>query len=335
MPFSEDEIAEFKAEAEELLDGAEKSLMAIQRGESFAGHYDAIFRVFHSLKGAAGMMELSHVQSHMHQVESIFTEQKGKSALDVPYVEFFLRATDACRALLEGESVNFNYTVAPGAVPAVEAAAPVAPPAEIVVTPAAQAVPAKVAAPKSASGPGTKVLLVDDEAFLVEILRDLLGDAGFDVCGTTDPEEALRLLETYRPDVVLSDISMPRITGHELLARVKKAHPDLPVIFLSGHVDKEALMQGIEKGVYAVIEKPFNHVQVVESCLNAAKKYRLTKLVQRSLNLLLYQFSDLDDFLIAQGKQDVRNSIRHELTALLEQVREMRQAENPARKAAG
>jgi CheY-like chemotaxis protein/HPt (histidine-containing phosphotransfer) domain-containing protein len=330
MPFSEDEIAEFKAEAEELLDGAEKSLMAIQRGESFAAHYDAIFRVFHSLKGAAGMMELGHVQAHMHQVESTFTEQKGKAVLEGAFVEFFLRATDACRALLEGEKVDFDYSVRSGAAP-VACQTPAPAPAAAPVLRAAE--PVKAPAAKTAPGPGIKVLLVDDEAFLVEILRDLLGDAGFEVCGTTDPEEALRLIETYRPDVVLSDISMPRITGHELLGRVKKAYPDLPVIFLSGHVDKEALMQGIANGVYAVIEKPFNHVQVVESCLNAAKKYRLTKLVQRSLNLLLYQFSDLDDFLIAQGKQDVRNSIRHELTALLEQVREMRQAENPARKA--
>lgn len=332
MPFSEDEIAEFKTEAEELLDGAEKSLMALQRGEEFRAHYDAIFRVFHSLKGAAGMMELTEVQSHMHQVESIFTEQKAKATLEASYIDFFLLATDACRALLEGNRVDFDYTVREGAKPAQVAAPPAAENPAPVVAPAPTPI-ADARAARAPASPTGRVLLVDDEAFLVEVLRDLLGDAGFEVCGTTDPEEALRLIETYRPDVVLSDISMPRITGQELLRRVKKAHPDLPVIFLSGHVDKDALLQGIENGVYTVIEKPFNHVQVVEACTNAAKKFRLTKLVQRSLNLLLYQFSDLDDFLIAQGKQDVRNSIRHELTSLLEQVREMRQGENPTRRA--
>jgi two-component system KDP operon response regulator KdpE len=123
---------------------------------------------------------------------------------------------------------------------------------------------------------------------------------------------------------------MPKLSGHGLLRSIRAKHPDLPVVFLSGQVDKDALMEGIEHGVYSVMEKPFSRAQVIETCLNAAKKYRLAKLVQRSINLLVYQFSDLDDFLVKEGKLDVRNSIRHELTSLLEQLREMRRAENPA-----
>ncbi|RYZ99366.1 MAG: response regulator, partial [Proteobacteria bacterium] len=313
MPFSSEEISEFKTEAEELLDGAEKCLMAVQRGEDFKGHYDAIFRVFHSLKGAAGMMEMPIVQSHMHQVETIFTEQKAKSSLDPCYLGFFLRATDACRALLDNETVEFDYTVS-------ECEAPRA-------VPESPAKPPRLAA--SSEKQVGRVLVVDDEPYIVEILRDILGDAGFEVIGITKPEEAASLIESFKPEVVLSDISMPRISGHALLRAIRENHPDLPVIFLSGQVDKDALMQGIEHGVYSVMEKPFERVQVVETCLNAVKKYRLAKLVQRSINLLVYQFSDLDDFLVKEGKLDVRNSIRHELTSLLEQVREMRRAENP------
>lgn len=317
MPFSSEEIAEFKTEAEELLDGAEKCLMAVQRGEDFKGHYDAIFRVFHSLKGAAGMMEMPIVQSHMHQVETIFTEQKAKPALDPCFISFFLRATDACRALLDNETVEFNYTVSECEAPRAAA-----------VSPAKEE--RLAASPEKQVG---RVLVVDDEPYIVEILRDILGDAGFEVIGITKPEEAASLIESFKPEVVLSDISMPRISGHALLRAIREIHPDLPVIFLSGQVDKDALMQGIEHGVYSVMEKPFDRLQVVETCLNAVKKYRLAKLVQRSINLLVYQFSDLDDFLVKEGKLDVRNSIRHELSSLLEQVREMRRAENPSHKA--
>ncbi|RYZ99974.1 MAG: hybrid sensor histidine kinase/response regulator [Proteobacteria bacterium] len=318
MPFSDEEIAEFKTEAEELLDGAEKCLMAVQRGEDFKGHYDAIFRVFHSLKGAAGMMEMPIVQSHMHQVETIFTEQKPKSVLDACYVSFFLRATDACRALLDNEAVEFEYTVS-------ECATTLEKPSASVVSIRPNASPLKN------SG---RVLVVDDEPYIVEILREMLSDAGFEVCGICLPEEALGLIESYKPEVVLSDIAMPKISGHGLLRVIRETHPDLPVVFLSGHVDKDALLEGIEHGVYSVMEKPFDRTQVIETCLNAAKKYRLAKLVQRSINLLVYQFSDLDDFLVKEGKLDVRNSIRHELTSLLEQMREMRRAENPAGKKA-
>lgn len=310
MPFSDEEISEFKIEAEELLDSAERSLSALAKGEAFSAHYDAIFRVFHSLKGAAGMMELTKVQAHMHLVETAFVEEKGKPALSADLIHFFLRAVDACRELLEGKSIQFTYKLE---------AAPAAKPTAIAAAPAAAPKPVKPAASKLG-----KVLMVDDEPALVELLRDLLADSGFDVQGTTDPEEAIRLCESYRPDVVLSDISMPNITGQELLRRIKKNHPDLPVIFLSGHVDKDALLEGIRNGVYSVIEKPFNRVQVVDACTNAARLHHVSKLFQRSVNLVLYQFSDLDDFLMEQGKEDVRNSIRYELDGLLKKMKELR-----------
>lgn len=329
MPFSPEEINEFKVEAGELLDSAEKSLMALDRGEAFSAHYDALFRVFHSLKGAAGMMELTAVQAHMHQLETIFTEQKGKPSLDKSFIDFFLRGTDSTRLLLEGQAIDFDYVVgAPKAAPAAAAAAELPTAAPELRKPASPGAAAPAAAPIPARPPAQKVsgrvLLVDDEPELVEVLRELLSDGGFEVIGTTLPDAVEALIESYQPDVVLSDISMPRITGQDLLQAIRRKHPDLPVVFLSGHVDKAALLQGISNGVYAVIEKPFNYLQVVECCTNAAKKYQLTKLVQRSLHLLLYQFSDLDKFLLQQGKEDVRNSIRFELKEVLEQFKQMR-----------
>ncbi len=111
MSFSEQEIEEFKAEAMELLEVAEKSLLSLDQGAEFRPAYDAVFRGFHNLKGAAGMMELTRLQEHTHELESIFLRFKNESTIPKNYVSLFLRGVDAARALLNGEDVHFDFTV--------------------------------------------------------------------------------------------------------------------------------------------------------------------------------------------------------------------------------
>ena len=65
MSFTQEDINEFKAEALEFLDSAEKSLLSLDTGNDFLKVYDVIFRSFHNLKGGAGMMELVDLQNHI------------------------------------------------------------------------------------------------------------------------------------------------------------------------------------------------------------------------------------------------------------------------------
>jgi two-component system chemotaxis sensor kinase CheA len=111
MTFTESELAEFKAEARELLDVAERSLLSLDKGGDYRGSFDAIFRSLHNLKGAAGMMELLQLQSHMHELESILMTFKDASSLPIAHVSFFLRGVDGARILLEGEPIDFSYEV--------------------------------------------------------------------------------------------------------------------------------------------------------------------------------------------------------------------------------
>lgn len=75
MSFSEVEIEEFKAEALELLELAEKSLLGLDRGDTdYLSSFDAAFRCFHSLKGASGMMDLVQLQAHTHELENILVK---------------------------------------------------------------------------------------------------------------------------------------------------------------------------------------------------------------------------------------------------------------------
>lgn len=307
MAFSDDEINEFKIEAGELLDQGERGLLALDNGSDFKSEYDAIFRAFHSIKGAAGMMEMTLVQSHMHELENLLVEQKQHAALSKSHVDYFLEGIDICRRLLEGRQVEPQKPFAQNA--AVKAAP------RAVATVAATAVKAKAQ---------SKVMVIDDEHTLIDLLAEILSPRGFEVSRFSDPVEAVSKLDEIKPDVILTDIQMPIMSGLDVLKKVRETRPDLPVVFISGHADKNILLQAIESGVYAVLEKPFHMADVVEVCRNAIESHRLHHLLNSSINLLIYQFSDLDDFLVAQGKHDVRNIIDKEIKNLLDQRRRLR-----------
>ncbi len=111
MSFSAQEIEEFKVEATELLDVAEKSLLELDKDGDFKDCFDSVFRGFHNLKGAAGMMEFTALQAHTHELESIWMSFKDKQSIPKNYVTFFCRGIDASRLLLAGEMVTFDYHI--------------------------------------------------------------------------------------------------------------------------------------------------------------------------------------------------------------------------------
>ncbi len=111
MSFSESEINEFRAEALELLENAERHLISLDKGGDFKTAFDAVFRTFHNLKGAAGMMELSELQSHTHALEDVLMQFKESDTIPKEYVSWFLNGCDAARAILDNQKVDFDYTL--------------------------------------------------------------------------------------------------------------------------------------------------------------------------------------------------------------------------------
>ncbi len=111
MMFSNDEFEEFKAEAFEILDTAEKKLLSIGEGLGLQEAFDSVFRCFHNLKGASGMMELLDLQAHVHELETILMGFKDQTTMPKKYVDLFLSGIDASRFLLDGKKVSFNYQI--------------------------------------------------------------------------------------------------------------------------------------------------------------------------------------------------------------------------------
>ena len=109
MSFTDQEIGEFKIESLDLLDHAEKSLLAIETESDFSKTFDAIFRAFHNLKGAAGMMEMAALQHHVHELETILMQFKSGPTIPSQYVQLFLNGIDGARTILDGKEITFSY----------------------------------------------------------------------------------------------------------------------------------------------------------------------------------------------------------------------------------
>lgn len=320
MDFQDEDIKEFVLEATELLDIAEQSLLAMDGTTGFQANFDAVFRAFHSIKGASGMMQLSELQAHMHQLENSFTQFKTKAQMDKNHVDFFLRGVDGARQLLEGKKISFNYsfeqqTSAPAAVP--QAASPAQSPAA--VQPAVRKTPT----PEAAHSKGV-VMVIDDEPDIADILADILKSEGLEVVTYTDPTKAVADLAKVKPYVVLSDFSMPKLTGMQVLEKVYAFDADIPLIFVSGYITKEVLLESLALGIYGVVEKPFDAKKILQITLNAYRRYEIQKLLNRSIKLVTYQYSDLDDYLKTQGKEEIRKLLSNEVNQLLTQQRNLK-----------
>jgi two-component system, probable response regulator PhcQ len=116
------------------------------------------------------------------------------------------------------------------------------------------------------SEPEHTVLLVDDEAEIVESLRRTLRAQSYRVIGTTSPFDALDLCERENVDLVVADIDMPGMNGLELVARIRRTHPHVVRILLTGDASLESALHAINEGeVHRYLTKPWNKDELRET----------------------------------------------------------------------
>lgn len=119
------------------------------------------------------------------------------------------------------------------------------------------------------------VLIVDDEPSILQSLSGLLYDEGFEVITATNGYEALKIIDSESPDLVLLDIWMPGIDGIETLKEIKKNNAFIQVIIISGHGTIETAVKATKLGAFDLIEKPLSIDKVIVAINNALNFRRL------------------------------------------------------------
>ncbi|MEE9588644.1 MAG: sigma-54 dependent transcriptional regulator [Hyphomicrobiaceae bacterium] len=126
------------------------------------------------------------------------------------------------------------------------------------------------------------ILIVDDEADIRDLVSGILEDEGHGTRLARDSDEALGAIEDRRPSLVILDIWLQgsRLDGLEVLSAIKKLHPDLPVVIISGHGNIETAVTAIRRGAYDYIEKPFKSDRLILVTMRALETSQLKREVQ-------------------------------------------------------
>ncbi len=130
---------------------------------------------------------------------------------------------------------------------------------------------------RSAPGEGSRparLLVVDDEATILELLSGSLRLAGFEVVTAASGAEALRAAAAERPELILLDVMMPDGDGFDVMHRIRGAGCDIPVIFLTARDEVPELVSGFEAGADDYITKPFSLDEVLVRIKAVLKRTR-------------------------------------------------------------
>jgi len=120
-----------------------------------------------------------------------------------------------------------------------------------------------------------KILIVDDEPSIRQILKRWLTETGYEVETSEDGYAALKKIHEWGADLVISDIKMPRMDGIELIRQLKLLHPDIPVIALSGLHDVNTVRAAMKEGAYDYLFKPFDFAEAEIAIQRALERRRL------------------------------------------------------------
>lgn len=269
-------LDEFAGEANELLDDAEKSLLSLDKDGDFSSNYDSIFRALHSVKGSAGMLGLIDIQKHVHSLEDRFAALKSNPAELKLMINYFITGIDLSRKLLNGEKVDLENAFKQYETKAVITNQELKTEAYFVVA-----------------------LSISNNNLLEKIMNLSLSPSlriTFENVGV-DTHSKSKLSES-KASVLLSDSTIELIKNHFGLL-------EIPIVLTT----KEANKVSINNDLFHCSNDVINTDELGYILRNAIRHRTNIELLSRAKNLIIYMYSDLQQFLIEQNKIEIKNSI--------------------------
>ncbi|PSJ24396.1 DNA-binding response regulator [Streptosporangium nondiastaticum] len=154
-------------------------------------------------------------------------------------------------------------------------------------------------------GSPVRVLVVDDEASLAELLRLALRYEGWDVRSAADGAEAVRVARDFAPDAVVLDVMLPDLDGLTVLGRLRRERPDVPVLFLTARDSVEDRIAGLTAGGDDYVTKPFSLEEVVARLRGLLRRARAVAPRPGSLLTVGDLVLDEDSHEVSRGGTDI------------------------------
>jgi len=125
------------------------------------------------------------------------------------------------------------------------------------------------------AGDAPRVLIVDDETGILESLRILLKNEGFIPFTAHGGRAGVERIPELRPDIVLTDVRMPDVSGVQVLSTSRQVDPDVPVILMTAQATLQSAMQAVNEGAFYYIQKPFRNDELLAILRRAAEHRKL------------------------------------------------------------
>ena len=156
-----------------------------------------------------------------------------------------------------------------------------------------------------------KILVVDDVPKNIQVLGSVLRGEGYEVIPATSGEQALKAAETHRPDLVLLDVMMPEMNGHEVIQRLREdpKQSDIPVIFVTALTDGEDEKKGLDLGAVDYITKPIN-IPITLSRVRTHLNLRFARKRLEDQNQQLIEAAQLREDVERMSRHDLKNPLQ-------------------------
>lgn len=156
-----------------------------------------------------------------------------------------------------------------------------------------------------------KVLYLEDDFLMQKIVSDALKPQVKELIIGDDGLFGLGLYKKYKPDVLITDVHMPKMSGLELIQEIRKIDSDLPIVVTSGAIDTNTLLASIDMKIDKYIVKPFTPAEIVAILEMLSKKIISKKLIENEM--LLSDFSD-------EHKKFISTNIRNAFSTHLKNI---------------
>jgi len=147
-----------------------------------------------------------------------------------------------------------------------------------------------------------RILVIDDELFVRELLLEFLSTEGYEVSLADSGEKAVELMQTQPADLMLVDLKMPGIDGIETLKQIKKIAPDTLAIIMTGYPTIESSIEALRQGAYDYVVKPFKLNDLKSSIEKALREHKLKIQISQLKDRIVQLEAELEKYSSFQNK---------------------------------